>query len=153
MAAKLPVWKREAETAWLKETPSQALQHALKDREQHGKRVKQKSGLNRSILDQGWGEFRRQLDYKVHWNGGILLAVPPQHTSQTCPACGNVSKANRQTQAKFLCVACGYENHADVVGAINILEWGYRLLARGESVQSDRSMKQEPTEVTQAAFA
>ena len=121
--------------------------------EQHGKRVKQKSGLNRSIFDQGWGEFRRQLDYKVQWNGGILLAVPPQHTSQTCPACGHISKENRQTQAKFLCVECGYENHADVVGAINILERGYRLLARGESVQSDRSMKQEPTEVTQAAFA
>ena len=123
------------------------------NREQHGKRVKQKSGLNRAILDQGWGEFRRQLDYKVQWNGGILLAVPPQHTSQTCPACGHVSKENRQTQAKFLCSDCGYENHADVVGAINVLERGYRLLARGESVQSDRSVKQEPTEVTQAAFA
>ena len=123
------------------------------NREQPGKKVAQKSGLNRSILDQGWGEFRRQLEYKAQWSGGILLAVPPQHTSQTCPACGNVSKENRQTQAKFLCVDCGYENHADVVGAINILERGYRLLARGESVQSDRSMKQEPTEVTQAAFA
>ena len=123
------------------------------DREQHGKQVKQKSGLNRAILDQGWGEFRRQLDYKVQWNGGILLAVPPQHTSQTCPACGHVSKENRQTQTKFLCVYCDYENHADVVGAINVLERGYRLLARGESVHSDRSMKQEPTEVTQAAFA
>jgi putative transposase len=122
-------------------------------REQPGKKVAQKSGLNRSILDQGWGEFRRQLDYKVHWNGGILLAVPPQHTSQTCPVCGNVSKENRQTRAKFLCVDCDYENQADVVGAINVLERGYRLLARGESVQSDRSMKQEPTEVTQAAFA
>jgi putative transposase len=123
------------------------------NREQHGKKVAQKSGLNRSILDQGWGELRRQLDYKVQWNGGILLAVPPQHTSQTCPACGHVSKENRQTQAKFLCIDCSYENHADVVGAINVLERGYRLLARGESVQSDRSMKQEPTEVTQAAFA
>jgi len=128
-------------------------QSAKGNREQHGKKVAQKSGLNRSILDQGWGEFRRQLEYKVQWNGGILLAVPPHNTSRTCPCCGYVSKANRQTQAKFLCVACGYENHADVVGAINILERGYRLLARGESVQSDRSMKQEPTEVTQAAFA
>jgi putative transposase len=123
------------------------------DREQHGKQVKQKSGLNRAILDQGWGEFRRQLDYKAQWNGGILLVVPPQHTSQTCPCCDHVSKENRQTQSKFLCVDCCYENHADVVGAINVLERGYRLLARGESVQSDRSMKQEPTEVTQAAFA
>ncbi|WPX41966.1 transposase [Undibacterium sp. CCC3.4] len=116
--------------------------------EQHGKMVKQKSGLNRAILDQGWGEFRRQLDYKVAWNGGILLAVPPHHTSQTCPCCGHVSKDNRQTQAKFLCVDCGYENHADVVGAINVLERGYRLLACGEMVQSGRSKKQEPTEAT-----
>jgi putative transposase len=128
-------------------------QSAKGNRERHGKRVKQKSGLNRAILDQGWEEFRRQLDYKVHWNGGMLLAVPPQHTSQTCPVCGHVSKDNRQTQAKFLCVACSYENHADVIGAINVLERGYRLLARGESVQSGHSMKQEPTEVTQAAFA
>ena len=116
--------------------------------EQHGKKVAQKSGLNRSILDQGWGEFRRQLAYKVQWHGGMLLAVPPHHTSQTCPCCGHVSKDNRQTQAKFLCVDCGYENHADVVGAINILERGYRLLACGESVQSDRSVKQEPAEAT-----
>ena len=123
------------------------------NREQHGKQVRQKSALNRAILDQGWGEFRRQLEYKMVWKGGILLAVPPQHTSQTCPACGHVSKENRQTQAKFLCIDCSYENHADVVGAINVLERGYRLLARGESVQSDRSVKQEPTEVTQAAFA
>ena len=123
------------------------------NREQHGKQVRQKSSLNRAILDQSWGEFRRQLEYKMVWKGGILLAVPPQHTSQMCPACGHVSKENRQTQAKFLCIDCSYENHADVVGAINILERGYRLLARGESVQSDRSMKQEPTEVTQTAFA
>lgn len=114
--------------------------------EQHGKMVKQKSGLNRAILDQGWGEFRRQLDYKLAWNGGMLLAVPPHHTSQTCPCCGHVSNDNRQTQAKFLCVDCGYENHADVVGAINVLERGYRLLACGESAQQGRSMKQEPAE-------
>ena len=116
--------------------------------EQPGKKVGQKSDLNRAILDQGWGEFRRQLAYKVAWNGGVLLAVAPHHTSQTCPACAHVSKDNRQTQAKFLCVDCGYENHADVVGAINILERGYRLLACGEPVQPDRSLKQEPTEAT-----
>ena len=116
--------------------------------EQHGKMVKQKSGLNRAILDQGWGEFRRQLAYKVVWHGGMLLAVPPHNTSRTCPCCGHISKDNRQTQAKFLCVDCGYKNHADVVGAMNVLERGYRLLACGDSVQQGRSMKQEPTEAT-----
>jgi putative transposase len=124
--------------------------------DQHGKKVKQKSGLNRTILDQGWREFRRQLEYKLAWAGGILLAVPAQHTSQTCPDCGHVDKTNRTTQAKFLCVVCGYENHADVVGAINVLERGQRLLACGEDgsglVRNRKtkpaSVKQEPTEVT-----
>ena len=53
---------------------------------QPGKKVRQNSGLNRAILDQGWDEFRRQLSYMVEWDGGTLLAVPPYHTSQTCPA-------------------------------------------------------------------
>ncbi len=97
--------------------------------EQQGKNVRAKSGLNKSILDQGWGEFRRQLDYKLAWNGGYLIAVPPQNTSRTCPNCGHVSANNRQTQAKFACVQCGYENHADVVGAINVLTRGQVILA------------------------
>lgn len=121
--------------------------------EQHGKQVKQKSGLNRSILDQGWAEFRRQLEYKSAWNGGFIVAVPPQYTSQTCPCCGHASKDNRQTQAEFECVECGFEENADLVGAINILARGHRVLACGEPVQSGRSMKQEPTEATQAVFA
>ena len=121
--------------------------------EQHGKQVKQKSGLNRSILDQGWAEFRRQLEYKADWNGGFVMAVPPQYTSQTCPCCSHVSKDNRQTQAKFECVECGFEENADLVGAINILARGQRVLACGEPVQSGRSGKQEPTEATQAIAA
>lgn len=121
--------------------------------EQHGKMVKQKSGLNRSILDQGWFEFRRQLEYKSAWNGGFVVAVPPQYTSQTCPCCGHVSKDNRQTQARFECVECGFEENADLVGAINILARGHRVLACGESVQFGRSVKQEPAEATQATIA
>jgi putative transposase len=117
--------------------------------EQHGKMVKQKSGLNRSILDQGWGEFRRQLDYKVSWNGGVLLAVPPHNTSRTCPGCGHIAKENRQTQAEFLCVNCGYENNADVVGAINVLARGHRVLACRDTSPEVGASAQEPTEVSQ----
>lgn len=94
-----------------------------------GKKVAQKTGLNRSILDQGWGEFRRQLEYKQAWQGGILLAVPPHHTSQTCPCCKHVSKENRKTQAEFVCVGCGFNENADIVGAINVLAKGHALLA------------------------
>ncbi|AQR64255.1 cytosine methyltransferase [Aquaspirillum sp. LM1] len=94
-----------------------------------GKNVRAKSGLNKSILDQGWFEFRRQLDYKLAWNGGHLIAVPAQNTSRTCPCCGHVSADNRQTQAKFECVACGFEENADLVGAINVLRAGHARLA------------------------
>jgi putative transposase len=126
-----------------------------------GRQIAAKSALNKSILDQGWYEFRRQLQYKLAWNGGRLIAVPPHHTSQTCPACRHVSTENRRTQARFRCVACGYENHADVVGAINILERGLRLSACGEEgaglarkrKTKPASKKQEPAEETHALAA
>ena len=97
--------------------------------ERHGKNVKQKSGLNRAILDQSWFEFRRQLDYKLLWNGGHLISVAPQNTSCCCPNCNHTTQANRQTQANFVCVECGYQNNADVVGAINVLKRGQAILA------------------------
>lgn len=80
-------------------------------------------------LDQGWFEFRRQLDYKLAWNGGYLIAVPPHNTSRTCPCCGHVSADNRQTQARFRCVECGFEENADLVGAINALRAGHARFA------------------------
>jgi len=113
-----------------------------------GQNVRAKSGLNKSILDQGWGEFRRQLEYKMAWNDGYLIAVPPQYTSRTCPCCRHEAEANRKTQSKFLCLNCGYEHHADVVGAINVLERGQRLFACGGKAQPGHPMKQEPTEAT-----
>ena len=117
-----------------------------------GRNVRAKAGLNKSILDQGWFEFRRQLEYKLQWTGGALITVPPQHTSQRCPLCGCVSAANRFTQAKFRCVECRHEDNADVVGAKNILARGYRVAACGEAVRrcvsSAASKKQEPAEAT-----
>ena len=95
----------------------------------HGKNVKAKSGLNKSILDQGWFEFRRQLEYKQLWSGGDVLAVNPRNTSRTCLSCNHVSKENRTIQAKFECVSCGYKANADYVGACNILRAGHAQLA------------------------
>ena len=40
--------------------------------EEPGRNVAQKSGLNKAILDQGWGTFRRMLEYKqaLAWGRG-----------------------------------------------------------------------------------
>ena len=93
-----------------------------------GTNVAQKSGLNLAILDQGWYEFRRQLEYKSAWRGGYVIAVPPQNTSRTCPCCGYTDKENRPTQAQFACIECGYNENADVVGALNVLERGRAIV-------------------------
>ncbi|MES2212805.1 MAG: transposase [Pseudomonadota bacterium] len=89
-----------------------------------GKNVGQKSGLNRSILDQGWGMFFSQLEYKQQWAGGWVLRVNPARTSQGCPACKHISALNRQTQEVFLCAGCGFTANADDVASMNILERG-----------------------------
>lgn len=117
---------------------------------QPGRNVRAKSGLNRSILDQGWYEMRRQLEYKQLWRGGQVLAVPPAYTSQRCACCGHIAKENRSSQSKFECLACGYTANADVNGARNILTAGHAALACGGMVQSGRPLKQEPTEMIQA---
>ncbi|WP_242467574.1 transposase [Thiocapsa imhoffii] len=93
-----------------------------------GTQVRAKSGLNKAILDQGWFEFRRQLDDKTAWSGGHLVAVPPQNTSRTCPCCGHIAKENRQTQA-------------------NVLRAGHARLACGETSLIGASA-QEPAEAT-----
>ena len=92
--------------------------------EQPGRKVRQKAGLNKAILDQGWGMLLRFLEYKLQWAGGMLLRVPPEYTSQICPVCGVVDAENRKTQAVFHCQHCGHTDHADVNAAKNILARG-----------------------------
>ena len=91
--------------------------------------VAQKTGLNRSILDSGWGILLSVLAYKAESAGRVVVAVDPRNTSRICPQCGHVAAANRVTQAVFRCVACFYTGHADVVGAINVLRAGLALQA------------------------
>ena len=116
-----------------------------------GKQVRQKSGLNRSILDQGWSTFKTQLEYKLQWRRGQLVLVNPAYTSQRCNACGHTEGANRKAEG-FRCVACGHTDHADVNAAKNILAAGLAVLAGNghvlveETVQQDRPVKREPTE-------
>ena len=97
--------------------------------EKPGKNVRAKAGLNKAILDQGWFEFRRQLGYKAGWNGGQLIVVPPQYTSQECSRCGHTAKDNRRSQERFHCAACGFEKHADWNAAINIRRAGLARIA------------------------
>jgi len=82
-----------------------------------GRLVRQKAGLNRGILRSGWGLLVRRLEEKAP---GRVEKVNPAFTSQRCSACGQVDAKSRESQARFVCTACGYACHADVNAAINI---------------------------------
>ena len=55
--------------------------------------------------------------YKAALRGIAVHRVDPRNTSRTCPQCGCIAKANRKTQASFVCTSCGYAGHADVIAA------------------------------------
>ena len=111
--------------------------------ENKGRNVKAKSGLNKSILDQGWGMMIDMMDYKQQWCGGLLIKVNPRFTSQTCFECKHVAKENRRTQAKFECVECGHQENADIKAAKNILSAGHAALSVEEGCSKGRPMKQK----------
>lgn len=100
--------------------------------EEPGKNVQSKSGLNRSILDQGWHTFKNLLQYKFDWLGGELIVVDPKYTSQKCSSCGHIAKENRVSQSQFVCVVCGHAENADLNAAQNILAAGHAVLACGD---------------------
>jgi putative transposase len=88
--------------------------------------VRQKAGLNRAILANGWGVLLERLEDKAP---GRVEKIYPAYTSQRCSACGHVAPENRESQA-FRCVACGRQAHADVNAASNIAA-GHAVTARG----------------------
>jgi len=116
--------------------------------ENPGTNIRQKSGLNKSILDQGWSEFLRQLDYKQLWSGGMVISVPPKNTSRKCHECGFISIENRKTQSSFHCISCGNHDNADVNAAKNIKEAGYALLACGVELHLDPLRSRNPLVAT-----
>jgi putative transposase len=95
--------------------------------EKPGKKVRQKAGLNRAISKSGWGLLVKRLEEKAP---GRVERVPYAFTSQCCSACGHVARENRESQAVFLCTACGFACNADVNAAKNIAA-GHAVTARG----------------------
>jgi putative transposase len=95
--------------------------------EEPGSRVAQKAGLNREILAASWGALISMVAYKAEDAGRELIVVNPRDTSRRCSSCGHTEAANRPSQAVFCCRACGFEDHADVNAARNILWLGLSL--------------------------
>ena len=98
--------------------------------EEPGRDVRQKAGMNRSILAQGWYGTRTKIEYKADWYRRQFVAVPAHYTSQRCAKCGHVDAGNRTSQSVFRCVSCGHPANADINAAENIRCQGLLILAR-----------------------
>jgi transposase len=85
-----------------------------------GVNVRQKAGLNRCILDKGWGLFETALANQARTTGTRIVRVPAGFTSQRCSRCGYTDRNNRDSQAMFRCGSCGHRANADVNAAINV---------------------------------
>jgi transposase len=81
-----------------------------------------KSGLNKSILDAGWGQFQQIVTHKAACAGRTALKVNPRYISQVCSQCGTVRK--KDLWERWHSCACGAELDRDTNAAINILGVG-----------------------------
>jgi putative transposase len=89
-----------------------------------GKRKKQKAGLNKSILDVGFGVLRSTIKYKVEQIGGVFIEIPTKKVkpSQTCPRCGHQHQKTLDIRV-HKCSFCGYVQDRDIAAAEVMLYW------------------------------
>jgi len=83
-----------------------------------------KSGLNKSILDAGWGAFIELVKHKAEWAGVTVMQVDPHKTSQICSACGEEGPHKDLSIRTHVCIHCGVVLDRDHNAALNILDRG-----------------------------
>ncbi|MCB9061834.1 MAG: transposase [Halobacteriovoraceae bacterium] len=105
-----------------------------------GKRVKQKSGLNREILNVAWHKIETQLKYKGRRKGKVVFKINPAYTSQECANCGHTHSDNRLSQSEFKCVSCGHMDNADRNAAKVIKKRAVKLLLNSGTELSDKGV-------------
>lgn len=111
-----------------------------------------KSGLNKAILNAGWGEFIRQLEYKSAWKGNnfitIGIFVP---SSKTCSNCGEVKKELTLADREWDCHKCKQHNERDENAAMVIHAEGLRMITERNNIvnqkESGQGMSSEPVEL------
>ncbi|MGP4052802.1 RNA-guided endonuclease InsQ/TnpB family protein [Streptomyces sp. 2A115] len=108
---------------------------------QPGRNVRAKAGLNRGILNSGWGALAQRLEHKAP---GRVVKVNPAYTSQRCSACGTVDREARESPARYRCRACGHTGNADVNAAINIATAAGRAVAAREGPRVAGPVHREP---------
>jgi putative transposase len=120
-----------------------------------------KAGLNKSIHDAGWGEFRRQLEYKAARYGRHLIVIDRWYpSSKTCSACGYLLSDLSLKTRHWSCPSCRTRHDRDINAAKNIRAAGLAVaggnpgdacgadVRRHGTPRPQSAVKQEPQRVT-----
>lgn len=100
--------------------------------------AKAKSGLNKSILEQGWNILEQFILYKSIKFGKACFKVSAKFTSQECANCGHTHPSNRINQSDFKCANCGNTNNADLNAAEVIKKRAIKLILHSGTELSNR---------------
>ena len=115
------------------------------------KRKHQKTGLNRSILDVGWGMLKGAIKYKLEEGEGVFVEVPTRTVkpSQTCPKCLHQQKKELDERTHN-CLECGYIQDRDLAAAEVMVLWatnsgafGTSALTRGASSSTAKTKERK----------
>jgi putative transposase len=106
--------------------------------EASGRNVRQKAGLNRSILGAAWGQTRTFTAYKARRAHKLSIDVTPYRSSQECAACGCINPDNRQSQSRFVCHDCGSIENADRNASRVVARRGVDLILSGKWKPKER---------------
>jgi IS605 OrfB family transposase len=93
---------------------------AVEDLTHIRRRVRARKSQRSRLHSWSFAQLRGFVSYKAKLRGVPVVAIDPAHTSRQCPCCGVIDRANRKTQATFLCVSCAYSAPADYTAATNI---------------------------------
>jgi len=127
---------RENQTISIETLSVKTMSRSAKGTTEHpGRKVRQKSGLNKSLLDASWSEFVRQLEYKAAWYGREVIGIDRWYpSSKRCSSCGHILKALPLRTRSWSCPECGTHHDRDINAARNILAVGLAVSALGEQV-------------------
>jgi len=105
--------------------------------ERPGRHVRAKAGLNRRLLDSGFGLLRQMIVAKAEEAARTVVEVDSRFSSQECSHCGHVASESRRRRC-FCCVGCGYRNHADVNAAL-VIRGRAQLARKSESYPAEEA--------------
>ena len=100
------------------------------------RRATEKVRVQDRYVQVSWAfyQLRQMIEYKAAQAGHSVVAVDPRYTSQTCPTCGLVRKANRRKKThEYYCSNCDYRSNDDRVAAMNIQRLGYQSIVEAQS--------------------